>query len=190
MAQVQITRMVKVVIVGPGAVGKTCSVNSFVYGEFTDKYVVTIASQFAFKDVIMDNCAIRLIIWDLAGQDRYGFIRSRYYGGTSAVILMIDLTRAWTVEKAKEYIDEELVPCLSNVKLYCMAVVGNKMDCGDAISVSDDELAELADYAQKRINVKNIFWMKSSSKLLEVNRKMYESLIQCMLKGMKSSSAS
>ncbi len=190
MAQAENVRKVKVVLIGPGAVGKTCSMKSFLYEKFHDKSLPTIGVDFASKTVVKNDWTIQLMLWDFAGQGAFGIIRKPFYGGTNAVVLMLDLTRAATLQGAKEYIDKELVPCIGNVDLLCMAVVGNKMDLEDDIKISNDDLAELAEYAKQKLKVRGVFWMKSSSKQIETNRKMYESLVQCIIKGMEPTSTS
>jgi Ras-related protein Rab-1A len=72
--------MRKVVMIGAGGSGKTALVNRFLTQKFSEQYIVTIGSQFAVKTVaVPDNngnsVVVKLLVWDLAGQQRFDFIR-------------------------------------------------------------------------------------------------------------------
>jgi GTPase SAR1 family protein len=57
--------MIKVAIMGDGAVGKTALRESFLGRSFDfNRYIHTIGADFAIKDMLINNRLIRLQIWD------------------------------------------------------------------------------------------------------------------------------
>lgn len=71
----------KIVVLGNAAVGKTSLINQYVEQTFKEDYKPTLGANIIRKDVAMDNinAKVRLILWDLAGQEKYNVIRSMYF---------------------------------------------------------------------------------------------------------------
>lgn len=71
----------KITILGEGAVGKTSLINQYVEQSFKEDYKPTLGANIIRKDIMVDkiNARVRLIMWDLAGQERYNVIRSMYF---------------------------------------------------------------------------------------------------------------
>ncbi|MCF2136054.1 MAG: GTP-binding protein [Candidatus Thorarchaeota archaeon] len=103
--------MRKVVMIGAGGSGKTALVNRFLTQKFTEQYIVTIGSQFAVKTVTVQDSngkdvTVKLLVWDLAGQERFDFIRTSYYKGAKGALLVFDVTRKSTFVELSKWIDE------------------------------------------------------------------------------------
>merc|ERR1719289_193536 len=85
MSQTQ--RMIKIVVVGDGAVGKTCLLISFTENRFPDKYVPTIFDN-SSKVVTYKphdhhpGTKVELDLWDTAGQEEFDRIRYLSYRDT------------------------------------------------------------------------------------------------------------
>jgi small GTP-binding protein len=96
----------KVVMLGDFAVGKTSLVRRYVYDEFSDSYLTTIGVKVTRKDVaINDSLKADLLLWDIAGSDKFIKISPDYLKGASAGIIVADLTRKSTIENIPEHID-------------------------------------------------------------------------------------
>ncbi len=180
---------VKVVVAGPGGVGKSCSLRTFVNGKSSEEALLTIGADCCFKTIELDGQSVRVHYWDLAGQESFGKIRKKYYGDVDGIILMIDLTRKETIELGMKYIEEEFAPCLDEREIYCLLIAANKMDLSDQIEVEDDEIEELTEFARKKIRLKNAFWLKFSSKHRESNDNLYVAHTKCMIKAMEGPDA-
>jgi len=76
----------KVVVVGDGAVGKTCLLMSFTEGVFPTKYVPTIFDNFT-ATLRHQGRTFRLDLYDTAGQEDYDRLRSACYAGTDIFLV-------------------------------------------------------------------------------------------------------
>ena len=134
----------KITILGQSAVGKTSLINQFTEGSFQEDYKPTLGANIIRKDVNIDkvNAKVRLIMWDLAGQEKYNVIRSMYFQGCVGSLLVYDVTRhesfssiesKW-LKDLNEYGEQDLAYVL----------IGNKIDLQDSRVVSTEEGRELA----------------------------------------------
>ncbi|WXG44996.1 MAG: Rab family GTPase [Promethearchaeati archaeon SRVP18_Atabeyarchaeia-1] len=133
----------KVVVLGDWAVGKTSLIRRHAKGKFEHDTKPTIGVDITTKPYrIQGGAAIELSIWDIAGQEFSSSVRHQYYAGTSAAILVFDLTRPETFWHVKTwYVDlrdhlHQKVP---------VVLMGNKKDLADQKAVTDSEIRELAD---------------------------------------------
>ena len=118
--------LVKIVLAGDGAVGKTTLRRRYLGEGFQASYLMTIGADFAVKSVDVGGKLIKFQIWDLAGQPRFQVVREMYYRGALGGLLIFDVTR-WDSFKNLPYWLEEL--WRSNGR-GCVPVVlvGNKID--------------------------------------------------------------
>lgn len=97
---------------------------------YSSRYKTTIGVDFALKVIEFDSrTLVRLQLWDIAGQERFGSMTSVYYRAANAAVIMFDLTSIRTFEsisKWKRDVDQKVwtasgepIPCL---------LLGNKSD--------------------------------------------------------------
>ncbi|MFX0134864.1 MAG: Rab family GTPase [Candidatus Hodarchaeota archaeon] len=89
----------KVIVVGDPAVGKTTLILRFVDRAFKKLYVPTIGVQTSTKLVKLggpQEIFIELIIWDIAGQEKFNQLRKMFYSGADGVIFVFDVTNKQT----------------------------------------------------------------------------------------------
>ncbi|ANZ75040.1 Small GTPase of the Rho/Rac subfamily of Ras-like proteins [Komagataella phaffii CBS 7435] len=76
----------KLVIVGDGACGKTSLLYVFTLGEFPTEYHPTVFENYA-TDCRVDGKAVRLALWDTAGQEEYERLRPLSYAKAHAILI-------------------------------------------------------------------------------------------------------
>jgi small GTP-binding protein len=89
----------KVIVVGDPAVGKTTLILRFVDKAFKKLYVPTIGVQTSTKLVKLkdpQDSYVELIIWDIAGQEKFNQLRKLFYSGADGVIFVFDVTNKQT----------------------------------------------------------------------------------------------
>ncbi|MFK8015523.1 MAG: Rab family GTPase [Gammaproteobacteria bacterium] len=130
----------KICIIGDFAVGKTSTVARVVHNVFSDKYLTTVGVKIDTKSLALeDGRAMKLVIWDIAGTDRFTAVEYSYLRGASGYLLVIDGTRRQTMDVALELQREARerygdVPCVTLV---------NKNDLTAQWQLTDDDLKAL-----------------------------------------------
>jgi len=81
----------KIVVIGDGAVGKTSLIKKFAKGTFEKDYVKTLGAQFSKYNKEINGDIIRLIFWDIAGQDDFNFLHHLFYKESKAAIIVYSL---------------------------------------------------------------------------------------------------
>ena len=88
-------------MVGDFSVGKTSLISRFVRQTFTDKYMTTVGVKIDSKEVnLLDGQAVKLILWDIAGNNRLNSTTQSYLRGAAGYLLISDGTRLSTWHNA------------------------------------------------------------------------------------------
>ncbi|KAJ2004324.1 Vacuolar protein sorting-associated protein 21 [Coemansia thaxteri] len=121
---------IKVVLLGEAAVGKSSLVLRFVNDEFQENKEPTIGAAFLTQKVRLDDSVLKLDIWDTAGQERFHSLAPMYYRNAQAAVVVYDITRSSSLDRAKSWIKELQRQANPNIVI---ALVGNKLDlAGDS----------------------------------------------------------
>ena len=118
--------VLKVLLLGDGAVGKTALRDSFLGRSFTSNYIPTLGADFIAKTIIHEDRELRFQIWDLAGQPAFREVRKLYYRNTAGAFLVFDLTRLETLTSISTWLTELAIN--ANTPKVSIVVVGNKLD--------------------------------------------------------------
>ncbi|MFX1388509.1 MAG: GTP-binding protein [Promethearchaeota archaeon] len=164
----------KVIIIGPGAVGKTSILHRFVENNFSFRYKMTIGADFLSKVIQRNENTIKLQIWDIGGQDRYKFLRQSFFDGANGALIVFDLSRWHTFEELENW--------LSDLREYAseeipFAIIGNKVDLID----KKDELYE-RESAEVFAKKENTFYVETSAKTGENVEDVFSNLTNKMIK--------
>ncbi|MHA1770505.1 MAG: Rab family GTPase [Candidatus Thorarchaeota archaeon] len=118
------------VFLGEGAVGKTSLVGRYVYDSFEGDYLATIGTHIHVKSIQIDDTLVKLVIWDIAGQDDFKRLRKAYYQNASGAFFVFDTTRPETLDRLDGWI-ETLFSVTGKIPL---VLVENKIDLPSQIS--------------------------------------------------------
>jgi len=167
----------KILILGNAAVGKTSLINRFCEGAFQEDYKPTLGANIVRKDVDIQGSGsivkVRLILWDLAGQEKYSVVRSMYFSGVEGALLIYDLTRYNTFDSIsskwmkdfKKYVRKESV----------FILIGNKSDLNDKRVVPTERGKELAK------EIRATHFIETSAKLGENIEEAFLTLVKQIL---------
>ena len=115
----------KLVIMGNPAVGKTSLILRFIKNKFSDDYKTTLGVDFLTKELELYGAKIRLMIWDMGGQDKWLSRRAKFMRGADGAIIVysntdiksyLDLDK-WA-DEVYQYVNEQIP----------IAIVRNKSD--------------------------------------------------------------
>ncbi len=127
-------------MLGATGVGKTSLVRQYVQSVFSEKYHTTIGVKVDKKVVRLDNQEVTMMLWDLQGEDDDFKIRPSFLRGASGYILVVDLTRAASLDAAKriQFMIEDEVGQVPFMILF------NKNDLTDEIEIDHEWMVEFA----------------------------------------------
>ncbi len=130
---------VKVTLAGDAAVGKTSLISRLRTNHFEARRTMTIGVDFHIYDVKHQSSHSRLIVWDVGGQDQFGFTRRAFYRGSKAVGLVYDASNRASFERLQRWNAE----IRESLPIAPLVLAGNKIDLPR--QVEHTEGLELAD---------------------------------------------
>ncbi|URD99717.1 ras-related protein [Musa troglodytarum] len=166
----------KLVLLGDMGTGKSSLVLRFVKGQFLEFQESTIGAAFFSQTLAVSDATVKLEIWDTAGQERYHSLAPMYYRGAAAAIIVYDICRMESFERAKKWVKELQTQGNPNM---VTALAGNKCDLADKREVlteascvswtlslvsSLSSNATLVDEAQAYAEENGLFFMETSAK--------------------------
>jgi small GTP-binding protein len=129
----------KICMLGTLAVGKTSLVRRFIEGIYSEGYQTSIGVKVDKKSVREAGQEVKLVLWDIFGEDRFQKVQASYWRGMFGYLLVADGTRRNTLDEALA-----LNQRVTNTGLKVPAILlVNKADLADQWEIGDDRLAQL-----------------------------------------------
>ncbi|OGS42837.1 MAG: hypothetical protein A3K67_03485 [Euryarchaeota archaeon RBG_16_62_10] len=125
--------IIKICLLGDGAVGKTSLVRRYVFDVFDDKYLMSFGTKVSKKTLTFGEATVDLMIWDILGQKTYESLHQAYYKGAAGALAVCDFTRPETMRSLKTWVGS----FRSIVGDMPVLILGNKADLDKAFTVSD-----------------------------------------------------
>ena len=156
--------LLKYIIIGDAAVGKSNLLLRFAQNDFKTEYQLTIGVEFGAKNLDINNKKFRLQIWDTAGQENYRSITRAYYKNSVCAILVYDISSRESFEHISNWIED----CTAqSPKTVFMILVGNKSDLNNMRQVTFEEGKNMA-------KNNNMMFFETSAKTGENVDKIFE----------------
>ncbi len=161
----------KIIVLGDPGVGKTSLILRYTDNAFRRSYIPTLGVHVSDKIFKIDDAVVQLVIWDLAGQQKFDTMRHQFYVGSDGFILVFDLTNLnsfenlsnWFLDIQNQFKDQ------TNLMGY---VIGNKCDLREQVKIKSENAKELASYlnlnfietsALSGLNVNKVFTQLAKS---------------------------
>lgn len=136
----------KVLVVGEASTGKTSFIKRYVHHFFSKAYKATIGVDFALKTLQYDeNTLVRLQLWDIAGQERFGSMTRVYYKDAVGAFLVFDVNRPKTFESVMRWkADLDTKVSLSDGSNIPCLLLANKCDLVQRTEKDEEMLKKFA----------------------------------------------
>ena len=125
MSEEEYEMMVKVILIGDSAVGKTNIMSKYLKNQFMEDSKATVGVEFGSKLFNINGHNIKAQIWDTAGQEKYKAITGAYYKGSKGAFVVYDITKKDTFDSVDKWIHD--LKSTGDPKMTIM-IIGNKLD--------------------------------------------------------------
>ncbi|MFX0051111.1 MAG: Rab family GTPase [Candidatus Hodarchaeota archaeon] len=138
---------VKVVVAGPGGVGKTTLLKRYETNNYIPA-VSTVGINFLVMDQEVGETILRIAYWDYAGEDRFRSLFPGYCQGSSGAMVAFDTSRLQTLSELPEWLrmvrqhNDPDIPII---------LLGNKID-----TINDNHMSLISETADKFAKEQNL----------------------------------
>lgn len=174
--------LLKVCLMGDGAVGKTSIRKKFLGRGFSTDYIKTLGADFAYFESHYENYIIRWQIWDLVGQESFRNVMKSYYKGCRGALLVFDSTKPKSTENLISWIDD-LQSATGFEHKIPIILLGNKKDLKDKFVESSVVTTEMGQKIKEDINA--LEFLETSAKTGENVQSAFEILGSNIVKSLK-----
>jgi len=165
--------MIKVVLIGDAAVGKTSIRRRYLGEGFQKEHLATLGADFAVTTKNFGNITVKYQIWDLAGQPMFKNVRPKFFRGAFGALAVFDITRKETFLNISNWLEE--LYKYSGRGIVPVILVANKIDLENQ-EVKEEEIIAFLKQLNEKTKEQAIdnFFLKTSAKTGENIDKVFE----------------
>jgi len=119
--------VIKLMVVGDDAAGKTCFVLQWAEGGFNNTHIPTLGVDFKDRLVKVHKKEFLVELWDTAGSERFDDVTSQFYHNMEGYLIMFDLTDYNSFKNVEKWMSK----VKDQAKNPPIVLVGNKSDLDD-----------------------------------------------------------
>ena len=142
MSGITYNYLLKFIIIGDPAVGKSNILLKYVHNKFVNEYQSTVGVEFGAKNIIIEGQIFRIQIWDTTGQENFRCLTRSYFKNSVCAIITYDITNKQSFDNIQDWINEVKNQVSDKVLL---VLVGNKIDLENERIVNYDEGKKFAE---------------------------------------------
>ena len=170
-------------VVGDGAVGKTCLLWVYANNSFPDEYVPTVFDNYS-ANVMVEGRTINLGLWDTAGQEDYDRLRPLSYPGTNVFLICFSVVNPASYENVKIKWHPEVTHHCQNVPLILVGTKSDlKQDPNYAKSMDEKgaKMKTAEDAEELRKAIKAVKYIECSAKTQHNIKQVFDECIKVVL---------
>lgn len=163
--------VLKLCLLGDGAVGKTSLVYRFIEGRFSTDFKSTLGVNLLKKKITIEemNASVTCNIWDLGGQEAYRKLRNLYLEGSNGALIVYDVTNPASFKNLDDWLSS-----FKNLRgNRPTLLIGNKIDLSRKVTAD-----QAKEYAKTH---ENMVYLETSAKTGENVEEAFKQLIKTVL---------
>jgi len=176
-------KQVKLVVIGDGAVGKTCLLIAYANNRFPEDYVPTVFDNYVVN-INAGTTVIELGLWDTAGQEEYDRLRPLSYANAHVFLVCFGVINKVSFDNVTTKWFPEVVHFCPNVPLL---LVGTKLDLRsdqaylDKMKITPDQLIAPEQGVELAKKIKAAKYLECSARTGENLKLVFEEAVKCAL---------
>ena len=177
------TRGIKLVVIGDGAVGKTCLLISYANNRFPEDYIPTVFDNYVVN-LTAGEQTIELGLWDTAGQEEYDRLRPLSYANANVFLVCFSVVNPVSYENVTAKWYPEVVHFCPDVP---QILVGTKLDLRDDPVIRDKLASQNGEPVNTEMGVelakkiKAIKYMECSAKTSQGLKAVFDEAVKAVL---------